>query len=340
MRVKVVAIAAALLAAPYGVAFGVSINTFNQIVTFGDSLSDPGNISYAAQQLGAGSLVPGPGYATRTVGSNTVGYYTNPQSGSGPSGLWIDQLAAKMGLADPAPAYIPGSGGTNFALAGSETGTGNSNIVPLYTIPSMQTEVSNYLTATSGHASSTALYTFWGGANDLHYGGATPTQAANNIMSQIQQVAADGGKYFLWVDLPPLGDVPEAGSNAALLNAGSALFDQQYAADVAALNASGITVIGVDVSSLFQELVASPGTFGLTDVTDACNTTAGCNPNTFLFWDGEHPTTEVDSYVAAVAYNDLVGVPEPASFALLFMGGFGLLALSRARRKAARSANN
>jgi len=340
MRAKVVAVAAALVAAPWSLAFGSS---FTNIVAFGDSLSDPGNVSYLAQQLGVTNIPPS-GYATRTVGSNTVGYYTNPQVGGGPSGLWVDQLAAKLGVADPAPAFIPGSGGTNFSIGGAETANLNTNIYPGVPIPSMQTEVASFLTATLGHAPASSLYTFWGGSNDLVYGGVNPVTAANNVMSEIQQVGAAGGKYFLWVDLPPLGDTPEGSVSpfAAALNAASAAFDQQWSSDIATLNSGGLTVIGVDAYSLFNQLASNPAKYGFTNVSNSCTTTAGCDPNTFLFWDAEHPTTEANSCIASVAYNNLLGTPsgascaavptpEPASCALLLVGACGLLAMRRAR---------
>lgn len=341
MRAKVVAWAAALVAAPWSLAFGSS---FTNIVAFGDSLSDPGNVSYLSQTLGVTGIPPA-GYATRTVGSNTVGYYTNPQVGGGPSGLWVDQLAAKLGVSDPAPAYIPGSGGTNFSIGGAETSNPNTNIYPGVPIPSMQSEVNTFLAATLGHAPASALYTFWGGSNDLVYDTVNPATVANNIMSEIQQVAGAGGKYFVWVDLPPLGDTPEGSLSpfASALNAESAAFDQQWSADITTLDNDGLTIIGVDVYSLFNQLTSNPSKYGFTNITDACTTTAGCNPNTFIYWDDEHPTTEADSCIASVAYNNLLGTPsaatcaavttpEPASYALLLVGACGLFGIRRVRR--------
>src|SRR6184192_3886946 len=99
--------------------------SYSDIFSFGDSLSDPGNASIAT----AGAF-PGPGYATRSVPlvPFPVGYYTNPQSGSGPVGLWVDQFAAKVGVPDPLPFLAP-LGGTNYSIGSADTaiGVGNMN---------------------------------------------------------------------------------------------------------------------------------------------------------------------------------------------------------------------
>jgi len=300
-------------------------SNFTGIVAFGDSLSDPGNASIGT--LGAD---PGPGYATRSVTGVPfpVGYYTNPQSGSGPSGLWIDQLAAKLGVADPSPFLAP-LGGTNYAVASSFTAGFNGPA------PGMDAQVGDYLTSVGGVASSTALYTFWGGANDI-FDGLNPIAAANNIEAEIEAVAVAGGKDFLWPDLAPLGETPgilaEGPLATAIANALTAEFDAQWAIDVGQLDSLGIDVTGVDVATLFNTVTADPSAYGLTNVTSACDTTAGCTPNTFLYWDTEHPTTEADSLVASLAYTDLHPTPEPPSAALLGLGALGLLAIRLSRR--------
>lgn len=333
MRAKVIASAIALFAIPYGMAFGVSINTFNQIITFGDSLSDAGNASIAS--LGT---FPGSNYATRNVTGIPfpVGYYTDgpsttPGTGAGPTGLWIDQLAAKMGVTDPSPTLAP-LGGTNYAVGSAMTGSSNPQ--------DMQNQVNLFLGEHLTGASSSALYTFWGGADDI-LGASSPTQAANNIFSEIQEVAADGGKYFLWLNLPSLGDTPEVSAEGpvavAEANAATAAFNAQWSQDLSTLDGEGIDVIGVNVSSLFNQILMNPSAYGFSNVADSCDGNPACtNPNNYLFWDDIHPTTEGDMYIANLAYNDLLAAPEPASCALLFLGGCGLLALRRARRKSAR----
>jgi phospholipase/lecithinase/hemolysin len=59
-----------------------------------------------------------------------------------------------------------------------------------------------------------------------------------------------------------------------------------------------------DVNVLLDEAIASPGSFGLTDVVDSCTVPfvtahAICtDPGSYLFWDGTHPTTAGHAIVA------------------------------------------
>jgi phospholipase/lecithinase/hemolysin len=304
MRFGTLVLAAALTAAP-ATSFAAA---YSSVISFGDSLSDPGNASIAT--LGA---VPGPGYATRSVPlvPFPVGYYTNPQSGSGPSGLWIDQLSSMLGVADPQP-FLARLGGTNYSIGSATTSSG---------VPNMNMEVGLFLTANPS-APSNALYTLWGGGDDI-FQGLSPTAAADTIATEILTLHAAGANNFLWLDLPGLGKTPGLSGNpltAALANAASAAFDAEWASRLSFLQALGIHVTGLDVNALFNSILANPAAYGFTNVTAACNATPGCNPNSFLYWDLEHPTTYADSLVASAAFNALNPTPEPPSVVLLGLG--------------------
>lgn len=323
MNLRALLLVAAISAGPCHIAFA---SQFGEIVAFGDSLTDAGNVS-----LSTFGTLPGAGYATRSLLGVPfpVGYYTNPQSGLGPAGLWIDQLAGKLGVTDPSPFLAP-LGGTNYAIGSSFTAGFNG------AAPGMDTQVSLFLASVLGSAPSDALYTFWGGANDI-FNGLDPVAAADHIESEIEAVAADGGKTFLWLNLPFLGETPDLLAQGppftTLANLYSSEFNSEWASDLNTLDSMGINVTGVNVNSLFNNLIANPASYGFTNITDACNTTAGCDPNTFLYWDGEHPTTYADSLVANLAYQDLTATPEPPSIALLALGAFFCLGMAYVRAK-------
>lgn len=296
-------------------AFGAS---FDQIVAFGDSLSDTGNATIATA-----GLFPGGNYAS---GRFTDGPNTTPAT-SGPIGLWVEQLAGRLGVADPQPFL---AGGTNYAVASGITGSANPQDI--------SNQVGAYLLANPGGASATALYTIWGGSNDLLNGSTTGTVAADRLYANIQSLAAAGGRNFLWLDLAPLGGTPRgAAQGAAALNGQVSAFNQEWATDIALLQGQGISVTGVNVFNLFTSVAANPGAFGFTNITTPAQGLDGVNPNNYLFWDIQHPTTAGHALIADLAYNDLNGtpaaVPEPASAAVVALGILSLTAAARLRKR-------
>lgn len=303
MRGHVLAVSTLALMVPCFTALGDSISQVDQIVAFGDSLTDTGNASIAT--LGA---QPGAGYAYRTIAGLPfqVGEFT-----TGSSGLWIDQFAAKAGLPDPQPFLAPG-GGTNYAVAGAVTGSGLGNV---------GFQLGTYLGGSST-VPSTNLYSFWAGANDI-INGNNPVTAANNLEGDIATLAGDGGKYFLWFNLPLLGNTPRGMSSgeAGALNAASLAFDNQWSSDVATLEATypGIVLVGVNIEALFNSVLNTPDLF------------------TF---DGLHPTSAADGLIANLALADFEAattptssVPEPVSAGLALFGICGVLAAARSKAK-------
>lgn len=304
--------------------------SFSQLLVFGDSLSDTGNVAIATS-----GQFPGANYWNNRF---TNGPTTTPAT-NGPIGLWADQLAGKLGVADPQP-FLGGNGGTDYAFASAKTGSNG-----LFNI----TDQINYFTAANlGNAPSTALYAIWGGANDLFFGGNNPAQAADALFNNIQTLAGEGGKTFLWMNLPGLGATPLGVSSgqAAALNAAVSLFNNEWSTDIAKLKALGINVIGVDVFSTFLQVEQNPGAFGFSNISTPAQGLANVDPNTYLFWDQEHPTTAGHALVANLAFNDLnppVATPEPASLFVTALGMVGVLAAGRIRalrRRVDRQANS
>jgi outer membrane lipase/esterase len=350
----------------------------NQLVVFGDSLSDNGNAAAALASAGQS-------FGNYAPNALTDGANTNPPT-SGPFGLWIDQFATKFGLSDPKPFVVntpsssPGGNpglavnpsGTNFAVATAQAGS-NPNFSPTNYLnpsnpqpPGTTDQVGLFSSFNGNKASPNSLYVFWAGANNIFdalAGGPSSfatfpsmaKSAADDIAGNIQTLAAEGGKYFVWLNLPPLGAVPyvqdstnplikSLGATAA--NSAASIFNSEMSSDVSSLESKyGVTIVPVDVNTLFTQIAGSPSSYGFVDVkdaawcgTDGVPTCASNNPNGFAFWDFEHPTTATDSLIAGLVDNDVSplfssgtstsAVPEP-SVRLLCALGLALLALRR-----------
>lgn len=304
--------------------------TFNTVVVFGDSLSDTGNIAHLTQGASGGTVrypsdIPTLGL-DYTNGRFTDGKDTQPAA-TAYFGVWIEQLAASF-AAKPAVTNSL-DGGTNYAYGDATTAAGTTTVTegPLsITLHNMGQQLTDYLGQSPAPVpNATTLYVLWGGSNDIYQAvsaattaGTNPTTAATaaattavtNEAGYIQQLIARGATNFLVVNVPPLGGVPSyAGTaTATALNTGSAAFaaalPQALASLKSASAASGITVnfYQTDVFTQFTGIAGSPILVGLSNVTAAAQNIAA-SPDTYLIWDGLHPTTTGHHLVAELAAN-------------------------------------
>jgi uncharacterized protein (TIGR03437 family) len=276
----------------------------SQMVVFGDSLSDTGNVYIGTMGTSDPQPPPPPKY---TLGEFTDGPDTVPPT-SGPLGLWDQQLAKKLDLPNPAPFL---SGGTNYAVGSAQTGHNPAfNAETLTVAPYIDDQVQLFLTHAGSAVPSDSLYVFWGGANDIASGG-DPAAAALNIASDIDQLAGLGAKYFLWVNLPPLGETPagRATGFSSFANQLSNEFNSLQAIAIPALEAAhaGISIVTVPADWLFGSIVMNPSAWGFTNVTMGAQGMAGVDPDTYVFWDNEHPTTAAGALLADLAYREIQG---------------------------------
>jgi len=284
---------------------GSFADSISQMVVFGDSLSDTGNVYIAT-----GGLEPAPpGYS---AGLFTDGPDSFPST-SAPLGNWIQQLAGMTGVASPAPNL---AGGSNYAFGGALTGydpTFGSGGEPY-----VGDQVNEYLATQTGTLPSNALYVFWAGANDI-FTGASPQTAVSNLSANISTLYADGARQFLWLDMPPLGNTPDilALGETTLFNELSQEYNADWLTTIALLEAEdpGLDITGVDVYALVEAMLADPSAYGFANVTTPAQGLS-VDPNTYLFWDGVHPTTQGHYWVANAAFDDLTTPELPTSLLL------------------------
>lgn len=245
------------------------------------------------------------------------GQFMGQRFTTNPGEVWSQQLADKLGTsADPSS-----KNGTNYAVGGARVGVDSTTTVGGTTvpIPSLRTQLQQLRAVEGNRLDSDALYTVWGGANDLFAitagapAQATITSAIIEHVTVVSALSQAGAQYILVPNIPDLGMTPAFAGNAAAGSQLSTAYNQALYGQLAHTKAN---VIPLDVASLLHEAAANPASFGLKNVTTpACGAVSSlqCGPGnllepnadkTYLFADGVHPTTAghtvLADYAAAV----------------------------------------
>ncbi|MEA5552958.1 SGNH/GDSL hydrolase family protein [Anabaena cylindrica UHCC 0172] len=299
-----------------------SAANFSQIIAFGDSTVDNGNVfKFTEAAIGFG-IPPAP--------------YFQGRFSNGP--VWVEYLAQNLGLTE-----------TNYAFGGATTDTNNTLISgnPL-NLPGLTQQTQTFV-GNNSQADKNALYIISAGANDyLGEGNTDFTQIVNNLASAITSLASIGAKNFLVANLPNLGDAPatNGGPYSGQLNFLTGLHNSTLSQTLNGLSQQqpSLNITLFDVNSLVNSAIALPGEFGLQNVTDACfnsDTQTLCtNPDEYLFWDKLHPTTYMHSIIAKEAQVSLKEIPEPsATLGMLALGALGATGVMKRKQKTLNSIN-
>jgi phospholipase/lecithinase/hemolysin len=269
------------LAALNGIA---AAGPFSNLVVFGDSLSDVGNIAQAPF-----INTPGP-------------YYWNGRFSNGP--VYAETLATGLGLTPLVRSTA--SGGNGFAYGGAKT-TGTGFPDNLF-VKDIDDQVGLFLSSRS--ANDTTLYVVFAGANDLLGGQTNMSIPVNSLSTSINRLVTAGARNFLIFNLPPLGNTPRLNGSQTTLNQYNSRTQQFNAALATMLDGlqagnPALTVYRLDIAGLVSQALATPQAFGLTNVTSPAapglepgdtsydTSLIAANPNQYLFWDELHPTAWV-----------------------------------------------
>jgi len=291
------------------------------LVFFGDSLSDTGNRFYddgikntpPYDLVAADGLVPSFPYA---IGGAT---YTN-------GAVWVEYFARALGQGGASEAALRSDGiAANYAYGGARA----SNAAPL--IPNsnrnLTDQVSAYLADVNSGISEDTLHVVYIGGNDVAeairvyvspppLGPAAAAQVIANAVGSLAYNVVDrlhgsGAQRFLIVNAPNAGAVPlfrPFGPGAVVL--GGILADnlnaglQAFVIDVLVGLGADVTVL--DSHTLFDEISQNPAAFGIENTSDHCVTPLEppyqCQfPNTYMYWDNIHPTAAVHKILADTA---------------------------------------
>ncbi|MFL6589969.1 MAG: SGNH/GDSL hydrolase family protein [Chthoniobacterales bacterium] len=303
--------------------FAQQAPAFSQIVVFGDSLSDTGNVRDRTDSKSGGTVQYPSGTFNYSDGRWTNSSDTDPGSGTY-VGVWHEQLARTF-LNMPAATYSLG-GGTNYAFGGATTnnGTHDETVVspPLFgdvtiTIDDMGKQMDDYLG--SHVVDPNALYVVWGGGNDLFNDDspASVTATAARATALMTRLANAGAKYIMVPNVPPLGQIPEysgAPAKQRSLSAAAADYREELSADLAtamsnlALQGINPTLYPVDVWTNTIRVMTYPSRYGFTNIHDPAQGNDNANPDQYLFWDQKHPTT-AGHYQTAKGAHDALTLP-------------------------------
>ena len=281
--------------------------TFTQVIVFGDSLSDDGNIAHRARDTF--------GFSYPSSNFNYSDYRFTDDTNTSPAanlyvGTWHEQLEKTfLGLAVAKNSL---DGGTDYAFGGATTKDGTqdrtiiNNPFPFgggdftITIDNMGKQINDYLASHATDAN--ALYILWGGGNDLFddYSAQSVSDTANRVGGLIVRLANAGARNFLVPNVPPLGAVPNSfgdPNRVLALDYASAIYrdhlNSVIASTISGLAGSGITihVYTFDVWLDLIRVLGQPAHYNFVNTIDSAQGASGVNPDEYLFWDDIHPTT-------------------------------------------------
>lgn len=283
----------------------------DRITVFGDSLSDTGNVFALTGMV-----------STRPYNASNIPDAPYPIGGLNFSNghIWIREVGRKLNnVVDvSAPLRAP-QVFNNYAFGGARARDGASPI------PSLSQQVGLYL-GNQGNVSGSRQFIVIGG-NDVRdaisaymtggpvAAGQIIADAVTAISDNIQSLAASGAQEFLVGNVPDLGKVPAVTALGPLASAlASALtiqFNDALELTLVELETGmGLHILRLDMFSFINSVVNDPGAYGLLNVTDSClmpavQVGATCeHPDSYLFWDGIHPTRAAHLLIA----NEALGV--------------------------------
>ncbi len=327
-------LAGALFFAP-----GAQAGPFSDLIVFGDSISDSGNV--------AAFLFPPPLSFSATLNSDITNnfFIAGPPSAQGVYSngpVWSQQVAAKLGVS----ALPSALGGSNFAVGGAETRQEIVDPAIGVASPSLLSQASFFFASLPPGVSapSQALYVVQGGANNIIRLLLDPSTTATDIANEAIAYAEDivgivdglksvGAQHIIVWNVPDAGVVPFAIASGASAAATEVSFGFNLAL-AQGLAGEGPDVKIFDTFGAFDDFASDPAKYGLTNVADACgNDALGCGSNP-LFWDGIHPSTFGHELLADRFLALAMPVPEPETYALM-LAGLAMVGVAARRRKAA-----
>ena len=291
-----------------GFAGSALAQSFSNVVVFGDSLSDSGNAA-AASGL---PLPPGTSFTTN------------------PDPVWAEIIAGAFG----ASGQNSLAGGPNYAFGGACMNPATP--CDFDDVPTVTEQIGQHLSLRGGRLDPNALYTIWGGLNDIADSAlGDPLNALGHVLAaadvnaaQIRRLREAGARHVVVFNMPDASLAPFAVAQGPAAQAGlSALVAEYNKKLYAGIRENEEGVVPININVALGALAANPGRYGLTNVTGtACGEPdAGsalsiqCGPagspfpvtyapganETYLFADRSHPSGAVHAMLASLVTSTL-----------------------------------
>jgi len=273
-------------------AFNGFAATFDEIVIFGDSLSDNGNLILIENQ-------PEP---------DPELYYQGRFS-NGP--VWIEYLADAQHLNVSL---------TDRAIGGAQSGG----------FIGLNVQIPAYVTTADSPPSSNTLFSIWIGGNDFLNGDGDFQTAVANINEAMEELVEFGAKHLLVLNLPDLGAIPATlGSpEAPQATAFSNDFNTALAEMIGnfKIDHPEIAVYEFDVYTFASAVKSDPTAYGFTNATDPSpnfEVADNFDGAGYVFWDERHPTTSMHSLIADQVFTLLSEQTQPPAMNDVVQGNDG-----------------
>jgi phospholipase/lecithinase/hemolysin len=287
----------------------------NRIVAFGASLTDTGNafiwFSEPANQI-CGTRLNVPPYDALDDLLIPSGPYARGGHHFTNGATWIEGLAQALALSGNArPAFQnTGMKASNYAVGGARA---VADFDCRFNLPK---QISTYVGEVNQSSAGTLVAIEIGGndVRDALVAAANRDDPAPYIKNALTSLSngivtlyGHGAQKFLVLNVPDIGKTPAVralGPTAvAVGGALSDAYNKGLANAVADLGKAGIKVTILDVYATLNDIVANPGNYGFVNATDACITPnqppyTCARPDTYVFWDGIHPTKALHAIVA------------------------------------------
>jgi len=268
-----------------------------RIIAFGDSLSDTQNIFNASM------------WYLPNAQSWFLGRFSNGR-------VWTEYLAEFLGL----PLY-------NWAVGGAAGDTAH------FVIPGLVQQVASwraYTAKASGYRPASTLFTVWIGGNDFLSYGRSVDQVLNDVSAALDELIGAGAHRIVLLNLPDLSRTPsfKYRDDGARIAKQVRQYNErlsQLAQSLIARHGAALDLQLFRTDALFDDVFAHPGQYRVANTSDACldinrssaldyfmpqPLRAECGaPDTFLFWDTLHPTSNTHRLLAKQVTKMLLAQP-------------------------------